>query len=93
MDAVAKRVDASPEDLLDVRTRSLSCKSGWVPSSDHQSFVYLDRFWSLVTDALTPQQANELGDDLGIEQDTAEHGALEKGRLCSTGSVLGKRRR
>ena len=52
-----------------------------------------DRFWSLVTDALTPQEARELGEDLGIEQDTGEHGALEKGPLCSSGSVLGKRRR
>ncbi|TBU38109.1 TBPIP-domain-containing protein [Dichomitus squalens] len=50
-------------------------------------------FWSLVTDTLTPQQATELGGDLGIEHDTAEHGVLEKGALCSTGSVLGKRRR
>ena len=52
-----------------------------------------DRFWSLVTDALTPQEARELGEDLGIEQDTAEHRELEKGPLCSSGSVLGKRRR
>ena len=52
-----------------------------------------DRFWSLVTDALTPQEARELGEDLGIERDTGEHEGLEKGPLCSSGSVLGKRRR
>ncbi|KAI0787268.1 TBPIP-domain-containing protein [Fomes fomentarius] len=50
-------------------------------------------FWSLATDALTPQQAAELREDLGIELDTAEHIALESGTLCTGGSVLGKRRR
>ncbi|KAI0635495.1 TBPIP-domain-containing protein [Trametes polyzona] len=50
-------------------------------------------FWSLATDALPPQQATELADDLGLEYDTAEHGALERGTLCAAGSVLGKRRR
>ncbi|KAI0819303.1 TBPIP-domain-containing protein [Trametes gibbosa] len=53
-------------------------------------------FWSLATDALAPQEATELGDDLGIELDTAEHGTLERGVLCAGsggGSVLGKRRR
>ncbi len=50
-------------------------------------------FWSLATDALTPQQATELGEDLGIELDTPEHGTLERGVLCAAGSVLGKRRR
>ena len=51
------------------------------------------RFWGLATDALTPQQATELGEDLGVEWDTAEHGVLERGELCAAGSVLGKRRR
>ncbi|KAI0706960.1 TBPIP-domain-containing protein [Earliella scabrosa] len=50
-------------------------------------------FWSLATDALTPQQATELGEDLGVELDTQEHVVLERGTLCASGSVLGKRRR
>ncbi|KAI0351811.1 TBPIP-domain-containing protein [Trametes cingulata] len=50
-------------------------------------------FWSLATDTLAPQEATELAEDLGIEYDTPEHGVLERGNLCSSGSVLGKRRR
>ncbi|KAI8980014.1 TBPIP-domain-containing protein [Trametes punicea] len=50
-------------------------------------------FWSLATDALAPQQATALAEDLGIEFDTPEHDALERGWLCVVGSVLGKRRR
>ncbi|KAH9847205.1 TBPIP-domain-containing protein [Lenzites betulinus] len=50
-----------------------------------------DTFWALATDALTPQDATELADELGIEHDTAEHGGLEQGALAA--SVLGKRRR
>ncbi|KZT00921.1 TBPIP-domain-containing protein [Laetiporus sulphureus 93-53] len=50
-------------------------------------------FWQLATDALPPQEAKELAEDLGIELDTPEHGALERGAFCSPSSVLGKRRR
>ncbi|PCH39321.1 TBPIP-domain-containing protein [Wolfiporia cocos MD-104 SS10] len=50
-------------------------------------------FWQLATDALPPQEATELAEDLGIEFDTPEHGAVESGPLCSPGTVLGKRRR
>ncbi|ETW83465.1 hypothetical protein HETIRDRAFT_383528, partial [Heterobasidion irregulare TC 32-1] len=39
-------------------------------------------FWALVSDALTPQDARELAEDLGIEYDTAEHDAVERGALC-----------
>ncbi|KAJ8472342.1 hypothetical protein ONZ51_g8577 [Trametes cubensis] len=49
--------------------------------------------WSLATDALAPQEATDLAEDLGIEYDTPEHGVLERGELCAAGSVLGKRRR
>ncbi|KAI0771330.1 TBPIP-domain-containing protein [Trametes elegans] len=50
--------------------------------------------WSLATDALAPQQATELAEDLGLEFDTTEHGGVERGELCGAGSsVLGKRRR
>ena len=53
-----------------------------------------DRFWSLATDALPPQDSAALAEDLGIEFDTSEHTALEKGPLCAPkNSILGKRRR
>ena len=51
------------------------------------------RFWSMTIDALTPQQATELSDDLGVELDSPEHVAVERGSLCAAASVLGKRRR
>ena len=51
----------------------------------------LARFWALVADALTPQDARELAEDLGIEYDTAEHDAVERGALCSV-PLSGKRR-
>ncbi|KAH9830371.1 TBPIP-domain-containing protein [Rhodofomes roseus] len=53
-------------------------------------------FWQLATDPLPPQDANDLADDLGVDLDTPEHAALERGPVCaSTGGagVLGKRRR
>ncbi|KZT63550.1 TBPIP-domain-containing protein [Daedalea quercina L-15889] len=52
-------------------------------------------FWQLATDPLPPQEATELAEDLGIEFDTGEHVALERGPFCApaNGGVLGKRRR
>ncbi|KAG8213515.1 Tat binding protein 1-interacting protein-domain-containing protein, partial [Butyriboletus roseoflavus] len=40
-------------------------------------------FWQLATDALPPQDANALTEDLGIEFDTSEHISLERGPLCA----------
>ncbi|KAF8971073.1 TBPIP-domain-containing protein [Flammula alnicola] len=40
-------------------------------------------FWQLATDALPPQDAKNLEEDLGIEKDTPEHLALEQGSLCN----------
>ncbi|THH17913.1 hypothetical protein EW146_g3001 [Bondarzewia mesenterica] len=39
--------------------------------------------WSLVSDNLTPQDAKDLAEDLGIEYDTPEHATLERSPLCS----------
>jgi len=51
-------------------------------------------FWQLVTDALTPQDAERLADELGIEWDSGEHTALERTALCErkvTGILKRKR--
>ncbi|KAF9564791.1 TBPIP-domain-containing protein [Agrocybe pediades] len=40
------------------------------------------RLWQLATDALPPQDAKDLEEDLGIEKDTPEHEAVEQGSLC-----------
>ncbi|KAA1476266.1 TBPIP-domain-containing protein [Dentipellis sp. KUC8613] len=47
-------------------------------------------FWALVSDTLSPQDATELRDDLGIEYDSVEHTMLEQGPLCSIN--LGRKR-
>ncbi|KAH0588708.1 hypothetical protein H2248_004514 [Termitomyces sp. 'cryptogamus'] len=39
-------------------------------------------FWQLATDALPPQEAASLAEDLGVELDTSEHIALERSQLC-----------
>ncbi|PPQ95319.1 hypothetical protein CVT26_008164 [Gymnopilus dilepis] len=39
-------------------------------------------FWQLATDALPPQDAKNLEEDLGIENDSPEHTAIERGALC-----------
>ncbi|KAF8638065.1 hypothetical protein AX16_010697 [Volvariella volvacea WC 439] len=43
-------------------------------------------FWQLVTDALPPQDAQDLAEDLGIEMDTEEHVAVERSPLCAIGT-------
>lgn len=40
-------------------------------------------FWQLATDALPPQDASALTEELGIEFDTPEHVSLERGPLCA----------
>lgn len=50
-------------------------------------------FWQLATDAMAPRDATELAEDLGVELDTPEHDAVDRGPFCAPGGVLGKRRR
>ena len=45
-------------------------------------FCYPHSFWALVADSLSPHDAEQLADDLGIEHDTPEHVELERGPLC-----------
>ena len=40
-------------------------------------------FWQLTTEALPPQDAVALAEDLGIEFDTPEHSSVERGSLCA----------
>lgn len=50
------------------------------------------RFWQLATDALPPQDAAVLSEDLGIELDTPEHVAVERGPLCAIQNSLKRKR-
>lgn len=47
-------------------------------------------FWQLATDALPPQDATALMEDLGIEFDTPEHTSLERGPLCAVPGQIPK---
>ncbi|KAI0671296.1 TBPIP-domain-containing protein [Trametes maxima] len=78
----------SAEETAQLDTEWTRWRNEWV-----RRRKVFNTFWSLATDALAPQQAAELGEDLGIEVDTPEHATVERGQLCATGSVLGKRRR
>jgi 26S proteasome regulatory subunit (ATPase 3-interacting protein) len=51
------------------------------------------RFWHLVVDALPPQEAKDLEENLGIERDSPEHTALEQGSFCQQASNPLKRKR
>ena len=52
---------------------------------------YFGRFWTLATDVLPPQDATILAEDLGIEFDTDEHIAVERGPLCALPNLKRKR--
>jgi len=49
------------------------------------------RFWAMATDALPPQDATALAEDLGIEFDTNEHISIERGPLCGLPNLKRKR--
>jgi len=54
---------------------------------------FSSRFWHLAVDALPPDEAKDLEEFLGIEQDTPEHVALEQGSFCQQVSNPLKRKR
>jgi 26S proteasome regulatory subunit (ATPase 3-interacting protein) len=57
---------------------SLSFSRFWEEMID----VMFVSFWALVADSLSPHDAEQLAEDLGIEHDTPEHVELERGPLC-----------
>ncbi|KAL1746210.1 Tat binding protein 1-interacting protein-domain-containing protein [Schizophyllum fasciatum] len=50
-------------------------------------------FWSMISDSMTPQEAEMVQEDLGIERDTPEHEKLERTALCQQKLVPAKRKR
>ncbi|OCH86474.1 TBPIP-domain-containing protein [Obba rivulosa] len=78
------------DELTQLDTEWARWRTEWV----RRRKIFLT-FWQMVTDALTPQEADELAEELGIEHDTLEHVAIERGPLCVPAGVqvLGKRRR
>ncbi|KAN0090677.1 Tat binding protein 1(TBP-1)-interacting protein (TBPIP) domain containing protein [Tylopilus felleus] len=68
----------SSDDLTQLDTEWNKWRSEWTRRK--KTFT---SFWQLATDALPPQDATALAEDLGIEFDTPEHTSLERGPLCT----------
>ncbi|KAF8835251.1 TBPIP-domain-containing protein [Paxillus ammoniavirescens] len=68
----------STEDLVQIDSEWAKWRPEWV----RRKKIFTS-FWQLATDALPPQDATSLADDLGIEFDTPEHMALERGPICA----------
>lgn len=73
------------ENYLQSRTTCLVAESA-------QSKLICCRFWQLATDVLAPQDARELGEDLGLEWDSPEHTLVERGPLCVEKKNLKRKR-
>jgi hypothetical protein len=74
MDTVARGMDRPTEGILQVHPLFFL-----VWGKDDRRVV---SFWALVADSLSPHDAEQLAEDLGIEHDTSEHVELERGPLC-----------
>ncbi|KAI6115582.1 Tat binding protein 1-interacting protein-domain-containing protein [Pisolithus croceorrhizus] len=68
----------SAEDMARIDTDWARWRSEWV-----RRRKIFNTFWQIATDALSPQEAVALAEDLGIEFDRPEHVELEKGPLCA----------
>ncbi|KAG6331255.1 hypothetical protein ID866_7834 [Astraeus odoratus] len=68
----------SNEDMAQIDADWEKWRAEWV----RRRKVFMS-FWQLVTDAMPPQDATALAEDLGIEFDGSEHAALERGPLCT----------
>ncbi|THH03053.1 hypothetical protein EW146_g10516 [Bondarzewia mesenterica] len=88
---VERRVGEEEENIFNVRVAfclsvgALRMALAMIPTfafTPRHCFLSL-RLWSLVSDNLTPQDAKDLAEDLGIEYDTPEHATLERSPLCS----------
>src|SRR5258708_791313 len=63
----------------------------WISVAFCSLLMTPNRFWTMATDALPPQDATALAEDLGIEFDTDEHIAVEHGPLCALPNLKRKR--
>ncbi|KAJ6593611.1 TBPIP-domain-containing protein, partial [Mycena capillaripes] len=76
----------SAEDLEQVDADWIKWRAEWV----RRKKIFND-FWQLTTDSQTPQEATALAEELGIEQDTHEHSAVERGPLGTAQNLKRKR--
>ncbi|KAJ7188569.1 TBPIP-domain-containing protein [Mycena filopes] len=77
----------SAEALEQVDADWMKWRAEWV----RRKKIFND-FWQLATDSLTTQDALILAEDLGIEQDTSEHSAVERGPLGTAKKNLKRKR-
>ncbi|KAF8627823.1 hypothetical protein AX15_004244 [Amanita polypyramis BW_CC] len=79
----------SPEEREHVHTEWLKWRAEWM----RRRKVFMT-FWQIVTDAVAPQEAESLAEELGIEWDSGEHAELERSAMCErkvTGILKRKR--
>ncbi|KAL0577754.1 PSMC3 interacting protein [Marasmius crinis-equi] len=77
----------SAENLAQVDADWAKWRAEWI----RRKKIFMS-FWQLVTDTLSPQDAERLSEDLGIEFDTAEHVSVENGPLCANQNSLKRKR-
>ncbi|CAA7259151.1 unnamed protein product [Cyclocybe aegerita] len=82
----------APPVSAEERARVYADWEKWRPEWIKRRKVFTT-LWQLATDPLPPQDAKNLEDDLGIERDSPEHAALEKGPLCAQAINPLKRKR
>ncbi|KIM73732.1 hypothetical protein PILCRDRAFT_15021 [Piloderma croceum F 1598] len=76
----------SSEELAQVDGDWIKWRAEWV-----RRRKIFNEFWTMATDVLPPQDATALAEDLGIEFDTDEHIAVERGPLCALPNLKRKR--
>ncbi|KAF7965439.1 hypothetical protein HWV62_43517 [Athelia sp. TMB] len=76
----------SVEELAKIDLEWVKWRAEWMKRKK----VY-NNLWGLISDALPPQDATALAEDLGVELDTDEHIALEKSSICSPSGLKRKR--
>ncbi|KAF9495298.1 TBPIP-domain-containing protein [Pleurotus eryngii] len=76
----------SADDIAQIDTEWVKWRAEWT-----RRRKIFTSFWQLATDALPPQDATALAEDLGIEFDTSEHQALERSHICTANPLKRKR--
>ncbi|KAG9220963.1 hypothetical protein CCMSSC00406_0002437 [Pleurotus cornucopiae] len=76
----------SADDIAQIDTEWVKWRAEWT-----RRRKIFTSFWQLATDALPPQDASALAEDLGIEFDTSEHQALERSHICTANPLKRKR--
>ncbi|KAJ6495657.1 TBPIP-domain-containing protein [Mycena vitilis] len=77
----------SAQDLEQVDSDWMKWRAEWV----RRKKIFND-FWHIITDSMTTPEAATLAEELGIEQDTDEHSAVERGPLGTAQKGIKRKR-